>query len=531
MNTHLTRRATMAGLALTTFGSMTARAEPVKGGVLNIALFPEPPMAVSAFNSSTYVGLISTKVFDGLVSYTFDMKPQPVLATSWEIAPDGLTYTFKLRPGVKWHDGKPFTSADVKYSLEKVWSKMHPRGRTTYQNVTSVETPDDTTVVLKLSKPTPILMKSLSSYESQVIPKHIFDDGTDLAKHPGMIAPIGTGPFVFKEWKKGEYILMERNPNYWDQPKPYLDKIVWKIIPDAAARAAALETGEADYAPFSAVSISDIKRLAGLPKLAAETRGYEYLSPLFLLELNNRNEYLAKPEVRQAISHAIDRKFLIDTVWEGYGTALTGPVPPANVEYYTKDVPDSVSYNPKLAAELLDKAGYKVGPGGKRFKLRLEVVAVADTLPPSGEYIKQALGKVGIDVELRNVDLGGFIKRVYSDYDFDMTMNVIYAMPDPTIGVQRLYWSQNIKKGVPFANVSGYSNPDMDKALEGAQTENDPVKRKALFVEMQKIAARDVPLVDLFYINYVTLYNRRVKDHTTGAEGTYENFAKVYLEK
>ena len=295
---------------------------------------------MSAFNSSTYVGLISTKIFDGLVSYTYDMKPQPVLATSWEIAPDGLTYTFKLRPNVKWHDGKPFTSADVKYSLEKVWSKMHPRGRTTYQNVTSVETPDDLTIVLKLSKPTPILMKSLSSYESQIIPKHIFDDGTDIAKHPGMNAPIGTGPFVFKEWKKGEYILLERNPGYWDQPKPYLDKIVWKIIPDAAARAAALETGEADFTAFSAVSISDIKRLASLPKLAAETKGYEYLAPLFLLELNNRNEYLAKVEVRQAISHAIDRKFLIDNVWEGYGTALTGPIPPTNVEYYTKDVPD-----------------------------------------------------------------------------------------------------------------------------------------------------------------------------------------------
>ena len=158
-------------------------------------------------------------------------------------------------------------------------------------------------------------------------------------------------------------------------------------------------------------------------------------------------------------------------------------------------------------------------------------MAVAYTLPQSGEYIKQALGKVGIDVELRNIDLGGFIKRVYTDYDFDMTMNVIYAMPDPTIGVQRLYWSQNIRKGVPFANVSGYSNPDMDKALEGAQTENDPAKRKAMFVEMQKIAARDVPLIDLFYINYVTLYNKRVMDHTTGAEGTYENFAKVYLAK
>lgn len=163
--------------------------------------------------------------------------------------------------------------------------------------------------------------------------------------------------------------------------------------------------------------------------------------------------------------------------------------------------------------------------------MTLEVAAVDETFPPSGEYIKQALGKVGIDVQLRSIDLGGFIKRVYSDWDFDLTMNIFYAMPDPTIGVQRLYWSQNIKKGVPFSNAGGYSNAEMDEVLEASQTENDAAKRKTLFHKMQQIAARDVPVIDLFYVQFVTIYNKQVKMHTTGAEGTYENFAKVYLEK
>ncbi|MEQ8499796.1 MAG: ABC transporter substrate-binding protein, partial [Sneathiellaceae bacterium] len=473
---HVLKRTMFAAAAvslLVATAPAPASAEPVKGGVLNIAMSPEPPMIVSAFNSSTFVGLISTKIYDGLVTYDFDMTPRPLLATSWDVSEDGLTYTFKLRDDVKWHDGKPFTSADVKFTLEKVWREMHPRGRTTFQHVSEVETPDDHTVVVKLNKPTPILMKALSSYESQVLPKHIFDDGQDIATHPALNHPIGTGPFKFKEWQKGDYIIVERNPDYWDQPKPHLDAIVWKIIPDAAARSAALETGEVHYAPFSRVPMADIPRLEALDTIEVESRGYEYLSPIFLMELNTRNDYLKHVKVRQAISHAIDRKFLVDAIWFGQGSKVTGPVPPSNVDNYTADVPDTVSYDPELSKTLLDEAGFKAGSDGTRFKLTLEVVAgVGETIPPSGEYIKQALGKVGIDVELRNIDLGGFIKRVYTDNDFDMTMNLIYAMPDPTIGVQRLYWSENIKPGVPFSNASGYSNPEMDRVLEAAQTEN-----------------------------------------------------------
>jgi len=524
--------AAAAALLLSAIAAPASADEPVRGGVLNIAMSPEPPMIVSAFNSSTFVGLVSTKIYDGLLTFDFDMTPRPMLAKSWDISDDGLTYTLHLRDDVKWHDGKPFTAADVKFTLENIWQQMHPRGRTTYQNVTAVETPDPQTVVIKLSKPTPILLTSLSSYESQVLPKHIFDDGADIATHPGLNHPIGTGPFKFKEWQKGDYILLERNPDYWDQPKPYLDAMVWKIIPDAAARAAALETGEVHYAPFSRVPMSDIPRLEQLDTIDVETRGYEYISPIFLMELNTRSGPLQDVKVRQAISHAIDRDFLIDAVWFGQGQKVTGPIPPAHVEFYTDDVPDTAAFDPERSMRLLDEAGYKPGSDGMRFPLRLEVVAgVSEALQPSGEYIRQALGKVGIDVTLRNVDLGGFIKRVYTDNDFDMTMNIIYAMFDPTVGVQRLYWSENIKQGVPFSNVTAYSNPEMDRVLEAAQVENDPAKRRELFHEMQRIAARDVPIVDLFYINYATIHDTRLKNHTTGAEGMYENFANTYLEK
>jgi len=503
-------------------------ADPVRGGVLNAVIFPEPPMIVSAYNSSTYVGIVSTKIHEGLLTYDFDMTPRPALATSWEQSDDGLTYTFKLREGVKWHDGTPFTAADVKFSLEEVWSKLHPRGRTTYADVTAVETPDDHTVVLKLSQPSPTMMISLSSYESQIVPKHVYEDG-EITENPALSAPIGTGPFRFVEWEKGNYIILERNPDYWDEPKPYLDRIVFRIIPDAAARAAAFETGEVDFGAFTPVPMHDVARLDALDHIGVESRGYEYLSPIFLMELNHRNEYLANPKVRQAISHAIDRQFAVENIWYGNAKPATGPIPSTLVSFYNPDVPDTVSYDPALAEQLLDEAGYPRGDDGTRFELRLEVAAAGDAFTRFGEYARQALGKTGIDVELRNIDLGGFIKRVYTDLDFDMTMNFIYSMPDPTVGVQRLYWSENIKPGVPFHNVSSYSNPALDAILVAAQSEADQDKRRVMWNEAQRIIARDVPVVDVVELRFATVYNTKVKNHTIGAEGSYASFADVYL--
>src|SRR6266478_2963303 len=226
-------------LALLAGGAVPAAAQPRAGGTLTIVQGAEPATLVSAVNTSTFIGTVSTKIHEGLLDYDFDLKPRPVLAESWTVSPDGKTYTFKLRRGVTWHDGKPFTSADVKFSLEEIWKKLHPRGRVTFNKVIAVDTPDASTVVIRLSDPTPMMLAAFSSYESQVLPKHVYE-GKDFTTHPALNAPIGTGPFVFKEWKKGDFIRLEKNPSYWDKGKPYLDAIVIRIIPDAAARAAAL---------------------------------------------------------------------------------------------------------------------------------------------------------------------------------------------------------------------------------------------------------------------------------------------------
>ncbi|MCE7798891.1 ABC transporter substrate-binding protein [Sphingobium sufflavum] len=187
--------------------------------------------------------------------------------------------TFKLRPDVKWHDGAPFTSADVAYSLTEVWRKFHSRGRSTFAQVTAVETPDPLTVVLKLSRPAPYLISALSSAEAQIVPQHIYA-GKDFLSHPAGNAPIGTGPFRFVEWRRGDFIRLERNPHYWQPDAPHLDGIIYKLISDPAAASAALEMGEIHVTGSGQITLSDIARLKTLPGIRVIERDSSFTGGL-----------------------------------------------------------------------------------------------------------------------------------------------------------------------------------------------------------------------------------------------------------
>jgi peptide/nickel transport system substrate-binding protein len=504
-----------------------AGAQPRQGGTLTIVQGAEPAALVSGVNTSTFIGTVSTKIHEGLLDYDFDLKPRPALAESWTISPDGKTYTFKLRRGVTWHDGKPFTSADVKFSLEEIWKKLHPRGRVTFAKVSAVDTPDASTVVIRLTDATPMMLAALSSYESQVLPKHVYE-GKDFTTHPALNAPIGTGPFVFKEWKKGDFIRLERNPNYWDKGKPHLDGIVFRVIPDGAARAAALEKGEVQLGVFNPVPLADVKRLGALPNLEVETRGYEYFAPMYMMEVNLRHEQLKDKHVRQAIMHALDRKFIADNIWFGFAKPATGPIMSSSPFYTTQGVPQ-YPYDVARANKILDDAGYKRGAGNMRFKVSLTFPPVQPEIPRTAEYIKQALGRVGIDVELRNIDIATFIRQVYN-WEFELTQNYLYLLPDPILGVQRLYVSSNIKKGTPFANAAGYESKEVDAVFAAAQTENDLGKRKELFARAQRLIQEDLPAFNLMELSFVTLYNTKVVNHTLGADGPYGSFKDTYLQ-
>lgn len=502
--------------------------EPGKrGGQLTMVVNPEPTTLVGAFDSGAPIGMIATKMFEGLVGYDFQLNPVPELATSWEWSADGKSVTFKLRRNVKWHDGKPFTSADVAFSMMNIWKTLHSYGRSAFANVVAAETPDDHTVVFRLSQPSKYMMGNLNGYVSPVMPKHIYE-GRDVRSNPANFAPVGTGPFKFKEWSKGSHVSLERNPGYWRENRPYLDGIVFRFIPDAGARAVAFESGEVQMGVFNSLPLNVVRRLEKSPNFEVSTFGYEFTSTIFMLELNTRRAPFDKREVRQAVMHAIDRQALINVVWQGFGKVSTGAVPSTVSKYYAKDTPQ-YAYDPKKAEALLDAAGLPRKANGVRFKIVHDFLPYGTDLQRSAEFVKQQLAKVGIEVEIRSQDVASFVRRVYTDYDFDMTNTHLSALTDPTLGVQRLYWSKNIVKGIPFSNATGYTNPEVDRLLEAAQMEPDDAKRVALFQDFQRIAQKDLPILNLFDMRPATVTSKKIRNHTLRGDAVFSSYADVFI--
>ncbi|MGA1561087.1 MAG: ABC transporter substrate-binding protein, partial [bacterium] len=222
------------------------------GGTLSMLIQPEVPTLASYMSTSMPVGQAASKIYDGLLEYNFDLSPRPCLAESYNISKDGKTITFKIRKGVTFHDGKPLTAEDARYSIMEVLGQIHPRGKGNFSLISSAEVPDSHTLVLKLSSPSPSMIMAFSGYESPILPKHLFA-GTDIKNHPNANAPIGTGPFKFVEWKRGQFIRFDKNENYWSSGEPKIDRIVIRTIPDSSTRSAVLEKGEAHIAGFGAV--------------------------------------------------------------------------------------------------------------------------------------------------------------------------------------------------------------------------------------------------------------------------------------
>jgi len=342
------RRTILAALSLsaTPFVRPAWADTPQRGGTLNFLVEPEPPALSTIANSAGPSTKVSGKVLEGLLTYDLQMAPRPQLATSWSVSPDGLRYSFKLRQGVKWHDGADFTSADVATSIGLL-KQYHPRGRGTFANVVTVETPDPQNAVIVLSQPAPYLLSAFAASESPIVPRHLYE-GTDPATNHYTNAPIGTGPFVFKEWVRGSHIIYERNPNYWDSPKPYIDRLVVKFIPDSAARTAAFESGEVDIGGESPVPLSEVERLKQDKRIGVETAGYNYSPTVTRIEFNLDNLYLRDLRVRRAIAHAIDRKVILNTVWYGYGIISPTPISPSLAQYFNPTT-QSYAYDPRKA--------------------------------------------------------------------------------------------------------------------------------------------------------------------------------------
>ncbi len=523
-----------AGLIAGAAASGAFAQTPKKGGTLTYTYQPEPTAISTLATTAVPVSLIATKIYDGLLQYAgAAMEPKPGLAESWTVSPDNLTYTFKLRQGVKWHDGKPFTSADVKFSIEVLALNYHSRGKTYFGNVTAIETPDANTVIVKLKEPVPYFLKAFQPSETPMMPKHGFTEQEIAEKKVRqakiMLEPIGTGPFKMKEWKKGSHIILERNADYWKPGQPYLDQLVLRILPDGAARAIAVEKGEVDLAPMTALPPAEIQRLGKLPHIVSSQAGSEGLGPIMWLEVNLRDKPLSDVAVRQAISLAVDRDKLVDVIWYGMGKPARGPIVSGNPNHFNAAL-SKYEYNPAKANKVLDDAGYKRGADGVRFKLTQNFLPYGEEWVRQAEYVKQELGKIGIQVEIESLDMGGWLKKVFTDWTYQLTSDFHHNYSDPTIGVQRAFISSNIQKGATFSNSMGYNNPKLDGLLKKAAAMPDGPDRKKVWDEAQKIMHDELPVIFLIEMGYTHIWNKRVKGLIVNGISMYSNWDSVWIE-
>jgi len=509
------------------FSAAAALAQPRvdEQGTLTVALHPEPPTLATFFNTAGTSVVVSAKTLEGLLEYDHDLTPRPQLASSWTVSPDGLQYDFILRQGVRWHDGEPFSATDAAFSL-RLASRYHPRGAVTFANLVAVDAVDAHTLRVTLSKPAPYLLLALSAGETPMLPAHRYDLDTAL-QNPLNAAPIGTGPFRFKEWQRGSHILYERNPDYWQPGKPGVGALLFRLIPDIAARLTGFQNRSIDLGESSPVPPSEIPKLPDF--LATTTEGYEDNATMIMLEFNLERAEFQKLAVRQAIAHALDREQIRRVAFYGYALPAVSPVSQASFPRLHLDAANPYPTDINRANQLLDEAGYPRRGSQPRFAITIHANPFNQGGQRTAHYVRSALARLGIQVTVREQDPGSYIRSVYTEREFDCTISSVSTMFDPTVGLQRVFWSKSFNPQVPWSNASHYHNPEVDQLLEAAAVEPDPARRAELFKQFQAIVIREIPSIALVQAQSVTVYNKRVAGFNGTAAGVRGNLADVHF--
>ena len=357
-----------------------------------------------------------------------------------------------------------------------------------------------------------------------IVAKHLYD-GRDYRTAPAVQQLIGTGPFKFTEWQRGNFVRLDRFDDYWKPGQPYLDTIIYRIVPDSQSRRLALETGQVQLTQASDIEPFDIPQLRQRPNLAVNTAGWEYFSPLSWIELNHRVAPLNDARVRRALSMAIDRNFIVQRLWFGVGKPATNPV--ASTTRFHDANAKIAAFNVAQANALLDEAGHRRNAQGTRFTLKHIVLPYGEIWSRLSEYLRQAFRQVGVQLELESTDAGSWARRV-GNWEYETTINFVYQFGDPTLGVERTYVSTNIQR-VTFTNTGGYANPQVDALFQQARNAAAAPDRQRAFSAVQRILCEEVPQIWLMELSFPTIHDRRLTNVISTGLGVSASFDDVFL--
>lgn len=457
----------------------------------------DPRVGIDAFSER-----IDDLLFDDLLTRDEHFNVQPGLAERWEIA-DPRTYIFHLHHGVRFHDGRPLTSRDVKWTFDTLLQgKILSTKAAVYKWVDHIEAPDDYTVVFRLKEPFAALLWNLSDGAMGIVP---YGSGDEITRHP-----IGSGPFRFVSAEPDKEVIIERNEDYWGQ-KAKLGRVRFAVVPDVTTRALELRKGSADMA-VNALTVDMVLTLERDPQLAVlRAPG----SVLAYLAFNVRDPILKDVRVRQAIAYAVDRRPMLEYLMRNFARPADSVLPPEswaydnNVAHYDHD--------PERANQLLEQAGFPQ-VNGARFHLTMKTSTDENTRLLAA-VLQQQLREVGIALDIRTFEFATFFADVTKGAFQMYSLRWIGGNEDPDIFEYAFHTSKFPPNG---ANRSFYSNPQLDALINRARTELDQQTRKRLYDEVQMIVARDVPYVNLWYWDNIVVHSKRVHGLTLNASGNYD---------
>lgn len=445
---------------------------------------------------------IDELLFDSLVRRNEHFELTPWLAERWEI-PDPQTYVFHIKQGVKFHNGQPLTSRDVKWTLDSLLTgKIRSSKAAAYNKIANVETPDAASVVVHLKEPQASLLWNLSDGAIGIVP---YGSGEEFSQHP-----IGSGPFRFISVAQDKEVLIERNPDYWATPAK-LQRVEFKVIPDATTRALELQKHSADVAinSLTADTVLTLRRDAGLSVQHTPGTIYAYIA------LNLRDPVLKDVRVRQAMAYAIDVLPIIEYLFRGQAQPAYSILPPehwaydGNVQRYP--------YDPARARKILDEAGYKA-KDGVRFRLTMKT-SVDETTRLMAAVLQQQLREVGIALDIRTFEFATFFSDITKGAYQMYSMRWIGGNQDPDI-FEYVFDSASFPP--KRANRTFYSNSRVDALIREGRTTLDQQKRKLIYAEVQQIIAADVPYINLWYFDNVVVHTNRLRGIAISPPGNYD---------
>ena len=458
--------------------------------------------------------LIDELIFDSLVRKDQNFNLVPGIAQRWDM-PDPLTYVFHLRPGVRFHDGRALTAKDVKWTLDTMrdGSLTTIKGAT-YKLVDRVEIRDDLTAVVHLTQPFAPLLWNLSAGAFGIVP---YGSGKDFKNRP-----IGSGPFRFVRFDPDSQVIIERNDDYWGGP-PRVQRIQFAVVPDATTRALELRKGSADVAPVNAFPPDMVRSLAREPNIVVQSHPGTSLA---YLAFNLRDPILKDVRVRQALAYAIDRQAILHYLMADSGRLADSVLPP---EHWAHDPAlPQYEYDVVRANAILDAAGYPRGPDGVRFHLTMKT-SDNEATRLLAVVLQQQLRKASVALDIRSFEFATFYSDVSKGaFQLYSLRWIGYSNQDPDIFEDAFHSASFAPKR---ANRSYYSNPELDHLLEEGRRTIDQEKRKQIYAQVQRILARDLPYINLWYLDNVLVHTTRMKNVDLGVSADYQFLATGELAR